>query len=62
MIPETLITADELALRLKVDVDTIYRNRDELPHRRFPPRTGRYLFDWEEVLDYLREGSDEHDG
>lgn len=52
-VPEMLITPDELSARLGCSTETIYRKRDELPHYRFG---ARILFDWEEVLDYLKEG------
>lgn len=53
---DQLITPEQLAERLQCNVETIYRKREEFPHYRI----GRqFRFDWEEVLDYLKEGEHE---
>lgn len=51
MVTEDLITPEELAKRLQVNTETVYRKRDELPHYRFG---SRILFDWSEVKAAIR--------
>ena len=51
-----LITAKELAKRLKVQVSWVYRRtrlgQEAIPH----VKMGKYVrFDWQEVLEFLRD-------
>ena len=55
MIPSELITAKELASRLKVQVSWVYRRtrlgQEAIPH----VRMGKYVrFDWEEVVEFYK--------
>ncbi len=55
MIPNQLITAKELASRLKVQVSWIYRRtrlgQEAIPH----VKMGKYVrFDWEEVVEFYK--------
>ena len=55
MSPSELITAKELASRLKVQVSWIYRRtrlgQEAIPH----VKMGKYVrFDWDEVMDFYK--------
>ena len=55
MSPSELITAKELASRLKVQVSWVYRRtrlgQEAIPH----VRMGKYVrFDWEEVVEFYK--------
>ena len=58
MNPSELITAKELAKRLKVQVSWVYRRtrlgQEAIPH----VRMGKYVrFDWEEVVKFFYENN-----